>query len=98
MTESTADPVAEATERLNRALSRVEIAVGRLRDRVTSAGHSDSDRARLAEELDEARAREEALTEAANDASKALALAIADLREAAQAADDAADTERDADG
>lgn len=98
MTEPTPDPVTEATERLSRALSRVEIAVGRLRDRVTSEGHSDTDRARLAEALDEAQAREDAITAAANEASEALARAIADLREAARTAEDAVDAERDDNG
>lgn len=98
MTEPATDPVTEATERLSRALSRVEIAVGRLRDRVTSEGHSDTDRARLAEALDEAQAREEAIAAAAAEASEALARAIADLREAARSAEESVDAERDNDG
>tara|TARA_R110002072_G_scaffold205729_4_gene363600 strand:+ start:5286 stop:5582 length:297 start_codon:yes stop_codon:yes gene_type:complete len=93
MSQDSPDPVTEAAERLTRALSRVEMAVGRLRDRANAAGDSDSDRARLAEALDDARAREESITAAANEASEALAVAISELRQAAQSAEDAVEAE-----
>jgi len=96
MSDESDDPVAKAAERLTRALSRVEIAVGRLKDRVSETGDSDTDRARLAEALDDAQSREAAIAAAANDASDALATAIVELREAA--ADAEASVEADHNG
>jgi len=94
MSEESNDPVTEAAERLARALSRVEIAVGNLKDRVSAAGDSDSDRARLAEALDDAKSREAAIAAAANDASDALGIAIAELREAAMDAESTVEADR----
>ena len=82
------DDALEAAEaRLERACAGV---AARLRDLsvridaaeagVRAARESDADRARLAEALDEARAREQELGAAAADASEALEAAMADLR------------------
>ena len=71
-----------AARRLERAVSLLE---QRIAQRVAEAGvgagtASDGDRARLASELDEARARERELEEAGTAASEALARAISEIR------------------
>lgn len=75
--------------RLDHALARLESAIDGLIDRV---GEQDrerdeldvliADRARLAEELDAAMAREKELEEIADEASEALGAAIAEVRAA----------------
>ena len=77
----------DAAHRLDGAMSRIESLTARLlakseklETRLDDVGHSDDDRARLAEALDESRGREEALQAAAQDASDALDSAIEDLR------------------
>ncbi|MBI1236965.1 MAG: DUF4164 family protein [Alphaproteobacteria bacterium] len=88
---NTNDPMAQAIARLDRALSQVENRLHRLQAEARDSGDSDADRARLAEELDKARASEAAMAEAAEDASEALGQAIAELRAAAEAAEAAAE-------
>jgi chromosome segregation ATPase len=79
--------MAQAISRLDRALTQVEARLNRLQATARDSGDADADRARLAEELDKARASEATLAEAAEDASKALGEAIAELRAAANAAE-----------
>jgi len=86
MSNST-DPMAQAIARLDRALSQVENRLHHLQACARESGDSDADRARLAEELDKARASEAAMAEAADDASRALGEAIRELRAAANAAE-----------
>ena len=102
--ETGADPLDAAISRFDAALERVEKTVSRLRSRADAAlsaseemGAYDADRARLADALDEARAREAALVEAAEEASLALDGAIRDLRAAAEAVEDADGDEEDED-
>ncbi|MEN0653274.1 MULTISPECIES: DUF4164 family protein [Hyphobacterium] len=94
-TESETDPLDAALSRFDSALERVEKMTARLRSKADAAlnateemGAYDADRARLADALDEARARETALVEAAEEASMALDGAIRDLRAAAIAVED----------
>ena len=73
-----------AARRLERAVAMLE---SRLAEKVAVAsaeagGLFDQDRARLAAELDAARARERALEEAGAQASEALGRAIAEIRAA----------------
>jgi hypothetical protein len=73
-----------AAKRLERALLMLE---QRLAERLKQAGAEvgglfDQDRAKLASELDEARARERALEEAGAEASAALGRAILEIRQA----------------
>ena len=73
-----------AARRLERAVAMLE---QRLAERLKKAGAEagglfDQDRAKLAAELDEARARERALEEAGAEASAALGRAIAEIRAA----------------
>lgn len=73
-----------AAKRLERAILMLE---QRLAERVRAAGAEagglfDQDRAKLAAELDEARARERALEEAGAEASAALGRAILEIRTA----------------
>ena len=73
-----------AAKRLERAILMLE---QRLAERVRQAGAEagglfDQDRAKLAAELDEARARERALEEAGAEASAALGRAILEIRTA----------------
>jgi Domain of unknown function (DUF4164) len=80
-----------AIRRLDRAATLLDQRISR---RVAEAGAQggsliDEDRARLAAELDAARSRERELEAAGDEASRALATAIAELRSAlAAAADD----------
>lgn len=90
MSKST-DPMAQAISRLDRALSQVENRLHRLQATARDSGDADVDRARLAEELDKARASEATMAEAAEEASKALGEAIAELRAAANAAETVVD-------
>ncbi len=83
------DPIDMAGERLKRALSRLEGALDTLFEQVgdpaLAAREQDlmiADRARLAEELDAALARETALQELADEASAALGSAIEEVRAA----------------
>ena len=89
------DPLDAALTRFDSALERVEKMMARLRSKADAAinaseemGAYDADRARLADALDEARAREAALVDAAEEASMALDGAIRDLRAAAIAVED----------
>lgn len=89
------DPLDDALTRFDSALERVEKVMARLRSKADAAlsaseemGAYDADRARLADALDEARAREAALVDAAEEASMALDGAIRDLRAAAIAVED----------
>lgn len=73
-----------AAKRLERALLMLE---QRLAERLKRAGDEvgglfDQDRAKLAAELDESRARERALEEAGAEASAALGRAILEIRQA----------------
>ncbi|MFC3068206.1 DUF4164 family protein [Phenylobacterium soli] len=73
-----------AAKRLERAILTLE---QRLAQKLKQAGAEvgglfDQDRAKLAAELDEARARERALEEAGAEASAALGRAIAEIRSA----------------
>lgn len=95
------DPLNAAITRFDAALERVEKMTARLRSRADAAqnasaemGAYDADRARLADALDEARAREAALVDAAEEASMALDGAIRDLRAAALAVESAEDGEQ----
>ncbi len=72
---------------LDLAAKRLERAIAQLERRLAGAGPDadglfDQDRARLAVELDEARAREKALEAAGAEASAALGRAIAEIRKA----------------
>jgi len=98
--ESESDPLDAALSRFDSALERVEKMTARLRSKADAAlnaseemGAYDVDRARLADALDEARAREAALVEAAEEASMALDGAIRDLRAAAISVETAEDDE-----
>lgn len=79
--------MAQAISRLDRALTQVESRLNRLQASARDSGDADVDRARLAEELDKARASEASMTEIADAASKALGEAIEELRAAANAAE-----------
>lgn len=81
------DAFAAAEQRLKRALGAIESRFKALQARAEAAKGdeavslaSEEDRARLADELDAARAREAALSEAAGEASAACGEAIAELR------------------
>ncbi|MDO8902684.1 MAG: DUF4164 family protein [Phenylobacterium sp.] len=93
------DPASEsaidqAARRLERAIALLEQRLGEARGRagLEAGGLFDQDRAKLAAELDEARAREKALEAAGAEASAALGLAIAEIREVLEA-DEAPDAE-----
>jgi hypothetical protein len=76
------EALAEATSRLERALNLLEMRVRALNAQ-SKRGEGDlfdQDRARLAEELDQARERGRALEEAALEASLALGRAAHDVR------------------
>jgi len=80
--------LAEATRRLDRALEQLEAAcaakVAPAPDALDAAAYAalESDRARLAADLDAARAREHELQAAASAASQALGRAAAEVRAA----------------
>lgn len=76
---SGSDQIGEAARRLDRALTRLEKALG---GREVGAGADlfERDRSELAAKLDAARARERALEEAAAAASDALGRAAAEVR------------------
>jgi hypothetical protein len=73
---------------LERSVRRLERALAQLEERLSSgagdtqAAAGDDDRARLAAELDAARARERDLAQAGEQASQALGRAIAEIRAA----------------
>lgn len=73
-----------AIQRLERAVTQLEVRVGALVDQASSHNGElfDQDRAKLAAELDAARARERDLEDAGSQASAALGRAIADIRAA----------------
>lgn len=79
----------QATARLDKALSRLEGAVGSLFERSGDPALARreltammKDRAQLAEQLDESLAREKELQALADEASQALGAAIAEVRAA----------------
>ena len=84
---------------LDQAIKRLDRAVAQLEQRLAKAaeGGDDSlfgaDRARLASELDEARAREKALEAAGAEASAALGRAIAEIEAALSGAAEDAEAE-----
>ncbi|MDZ4319919.1 MAG: DUF4164 family protein [Phenylobacterium sp.] len=93
------DPASEsaidqAARRLERAIALLEQRLGDARGRagLEAGGLFDQDRAKLAAELDVARARETALEAAGAEASAALGRAIAEIREVLEA-DEAPDAE-----
>ncbi|WP_306017354.1 DUF4164 family protein [Oceanicaulis sp. MMSF_3324] len=88
------DPLADAVARLDRAVSRVgsrledyQLRLNAAAGDVEAAHELDNDRARLAAALDEARAREEELQSAAEEATQALDDAMADLQTLLAASD-----------
>ncbi|OYW93206.1 MAG: hypothetical protein B7Z13_07915 [Caulobacterales bacterium 32-67-6] len=96
------DPASEsaidqAARRLERAIALLEQRLGAAKGRagLEAGGLFDQDRAKLAAELDEARAREKALEAAGTEASAALGRAIAEIREVLEA-DEAPDVEASA--
>lgn len=85
--QSEDDPLSAATARLERACSRLAARMNDLSEKARQGASdaqgvrdSDADRARLAEALDAAGAREAVLAEAAEDASVALRAAMAELK------------------
>ena len=80
------EPAGESA--LDQAVKRLDRAVGQLEQRMAraapagEAGLFDQDRARLAGELDQARAREKELEAAGAEASAALGRAIAEIQAA----------------
>ncbi|MDP1874422.1 DUF4164 family protein [Phenylobacterium sp.] len=89
------DPASEsaidqAARRLERAIALLEQRLGEAKGRagLEAGGLFDQDRAKLAAELDEARAREKALAAAGVEASAALGRAIAEIREVLETPED----------
>ena len=85
MTTEATDGVLEAAlQRLDRAVAQLEVRVNSLVNAAEGANGElfDMDRAKLAAELDAARARERDLEAAGSQASAALGRAIADIRAA----------------
>jgi hypothetical protein len=84
----------QAARRLERAIALLEQRLGAAKGRagLEAGGLFDQDRAKLAAELDKARAREKALEAAGAEASAALGRAIAEIREVLEA-DEAPDAE-----
>jgi multidrug resistance efflux pump len=81
--ESSADGALDlAIRRLERATSLLEQRVSTRRDATKDVGPFEQDRARLAAELDESRARERELKEAGTAASEALGRAIDEIKAA----------------
>lgn len=84
----TDDALEQAARRLERAIHMLEQRFGDLTGRAGAGELFDHDRAKLAAELDAARARERELAIAGEQASEALGRAIAEIRAAlAQAAE-----------
>ena len=86
-TSAADDPLADAIARLDRAVSRVgarledyQLRLSAAAGDVEAAHELDNDRARLAAALDEARAREDELQGAAEEAAQTLDEAMADLK------------------
>jgi ABC-type transporter Mla subunit MlaD len=80
------DPVARASQRLDQAVEAVarrlqalNAQLGEAENTIVGTRDSDEDRARLAASLDEARAREQELTNAAEEARDALNAAMHDM-------------------
>jgi hypothetical protein len=82
-----------AIQRLDRALAQLEVRVEQMRAGGDGGGLFDQDRAKLAADLDAARARERDLEIAGAQASQALGRAIADIRRAL--GEDAAEADLD---
>ena len=85
--ESTEDPLARASDRLDQAVQSVSRRIQTLEAQLSDAQHtvvatrdSDEDRAKLAASLDEARAREAELNDAVQQATEALDDAMGDIR------------------
>ncbi len=76
------DRIDQAAKRLDRAVSLLEQRLSRLSGEAQAGGLFDQDRAKLAGELDQSRARERELSEAGEQASQALGRAIAEIRAA----------------
>ena len=83
------DPASEsaidqAAKRLERAVALLEQRLGEMkrRDAADTGGLFDQDRARLAADLDQARARQHELESAGAEASAALGRALVEIREA----------------
>ena len=81
MTEA-GDSIETAARRLERAVVMLEQRLSRLSGEADAGGLFDQDRAKLASELDAARARERELADAGEQASLALGRAIAEIRAA----------------
>jgi Domain of unknown function (DUF4164) len=83
-TEATDGVLETALQRLDRAVAQLEVRVNSLVNAAEGANGElfDMDRAKLAAELDAARARERDLEAAGSQASAALGRAIADIRAA----------------
>ena len=75
-------PLDQAAKRLERAIAQLEQRLGEKLKAAEAGGPFDEDRARLAAELDQARARERELEEAGAEASAALGRAILEIRAA----------------
>lgn len=82
-----------AARRLERAVAQLEARGAVLAQRGEADGLFDQDRAKLAAELDAARAREKDLEAAGAEASAALGRAIVEIRAALGSADEAEDVE-----
>ncbi|MFN3521705.1 MAG: DUF4164 family protein [Phenylobacterium sp.] len=80
--EPSESAIDQAARRLERALTRLEQKLAAQGGGQVSAGLFDQDAARLAEELEKARGREQALEEAGAAASAALGRAIDEIRAA----------------
>ena len=76
------DRIDQAAKRMDRAVSLLEQRLSRLSGEAQAGGLFDQDRANLAAELDEARARERELEAAGAEASAALGRAILEIRAA----------------
>jgi hypothetical protein len=76
------DALEQAVRRLERALGQVEDRLNRGNGHAEVGGMFEDDRAKLAAELDAARARERDLAQAGEQASQALGRAIAEIRAA----------------
>ena len=76
------DSLEQAARRLERAAILLEQRLGQLAGAAEAGGLFDQDRAKLAADLDAAKARERALEEAGAQASEALGRAIAEIRSA----------------
>lgn len=76
------DSIEQAAKRLDRAVLLLEQRLSRLNGEAEAGGLFDQDRSNLAVELDAARARERELSDAGEQASRALGKAISEIRAA----------------